>query len=94
MTISLGVIRTHARGRSRGRLTAKIHMQCDSSRVQLKFIISGGKVSGIACTQPLLDEPNHCPVKARAYPIAATGRQLVKLRVGNGGMFLDHRPRP
>lgn len=33
-------------------------------------------------------------VMAAANPVSATGRRLAELRVGIGGLFLDHRPRP
>jgi transposase len=46
----------HALGRSRGGLTAKIHMLCDANGVPLKFLLSGGQASDIAYAQPLLDE--------------------------------------
>lgn len=46
----------HALGRSRGGMTTKIHMLCDSNGVPLKFLLSGGQVSDIAHAHPLLDE--------------------------------------
>ncbi|NWB89453.1 IS5 family transposase [Pseudomonas gingeri] len=50
----------HALGRSRGGLTTKIHMLCDSNGVPLCFKLSGGQASDIAYAQPLLDDA-HVP---------------------------------
>ncbi|MCO7568336.1 IS5 family transposase, partial [Pseudomonas sp. S 311-6] len=45
----------HALGRSRGGLTTKIHMVCDTRGVPLHFILSGGQASDISHAEPLLD---------------------------------------
>lgn len=45
----------HALGRSRGGLTFKIQMVCDSNCVSLRFTLSPGQASDIDHAQPLLD---------------------------------------
>lgn len=46
----------HALGRSRGRLTTKIHMLYDANGVPLHFLLSGGQASDISYAQPLLGD--------------------------------------
>lgn len=48
--------RAHALERSRGGLTTKIHMLCDTNSVPLRFLLSSGQASDIAYVQPLLEE--------------------------------------
>ncbi len=45
----------HALGRSRGGLTTRIHMLCDSNGIPLRFLLSGGNASDITYAQPLLE---------------------------------------
>lgn len=46
----------HALGRSRGGLTTKIHMLCDTNGIPLRFFLSGGQASDISYAQPLLKD--------------------------------------
>lgn len=46
----------HALGRSRGGLTTKIHMFCDTNGTPLRFLLSGAQASDINYVQPLLDD--------------------------------------
>nr|WP_189659751.1 IS5 family transposase [Pseudomonas farsensis] len=57
----------HAIGRSRGGLTTKIHMLCDSNGVPLRCLLSGGQASDISYAQPLLDEVS-IPTSQRGRP--------------------------
>ena len=45
-------------GRSRGGLTTKIHMMCDSLGLPVKFILTPGQVSDFKQALPLLDGEN------------------------------------
>ena len=57
----------HALGRSRGGLTTKIHMLCDTNGIPLRVLLSGGQASDISYAQPLLDEVS-IPSSQRVRP--------------------------
>lgn len=57
-------------GRSRGGLTIKIHILCDTNGTALLFLLSDGQASEISYAQPLLNEVS-IPSSQRGHPCCA-----------------------
>ena len=57
----------HASGRSRGGLTTKIYILCETNWTPLRIHFSGGQSSDISYAQPLLDEVSN-PSSQRGRP--------------------------